>query len=396
MGETELFTVGLGIVTPWKIVDLELREGAVHVHVDFERGARFDGAPVHDTIERTWRHLNFFQFPCYVHARVPRVKRAEGKAEMVPVPWASKGSGFTLQFERWAMGLVRAMPVLAAARELGVPDTRLWRMVRRRVKSAWEATDIGNPTRIGVDETAARRGHDYLSVFVDLDSRRVLFACPGRSGQTLAAFKAFLAARGVETGGIEFSCDMSPAFLSGIQEHFPGARVTLDKFHLVAMLSKAVDATRKEESRRYHALKGTRWLWLKNPAKLTARERLALGTFLSENDYSQTAQAYAFRLQFQEIFRHPKPVAAKLFHAWLDRALESELLHIGKVASTLFRMRDLILNWFDTRISNGVLEGLHSVLQATKNKARGYRNLDNLIAMSYLLHGKLDAPTHTI
>lgn len=396
MRESELFAVGLGVVSPWKIVDLQLLEGEVHVRVDFERGARFDGNPVHDTVERTWRHLNFFQFPCYVHARVPRVKDADGKVEMVLVPWARKGSGFTLQFERLAISLVRQMPVLAAARELGIPDTKLWRILRRHVRAAWEATDIGQPKRIGVDETAARRGHEYITVFVDLDARRVLFACPGRSGESLEKFREFLETRDVDLAGIEFACDMSPAFLRGIREFFPGARVTLDKFHLVALLTKAVDETRKEESRQYRKLKGTRWIWLKNPDNLTDRQREELKAFLIQNDYCQTAQAYGFKLQFQELFRHPRQAAEKILAAWLDRALESGLQHIERAAGTLFRMREFLMNWFDSRISNGVLEGLHSVLQATKNKARGYRNPDNLIAMSYLLHGKLNAPTHSI
>lgn len=397
MRESELFAVGLGIVSPWNIVDLQLLEGEVHVRVDFERGARFEGNPVHDTVERTWRHLNFFQFPCYVHARVPRVKDELGKVSMVQVPWAEGGSGFTLQFERLAISLVRQMPVLAAARELGIQDTRLWRLLRRHVRQAWEATDIGSPRRIGVDETAARRGHDYISVFVDLDAKRVLFACQGRSGAALGEFRAFLLARGQDPGaGLEFVCDMSPAFLSGLREFFPDARITLDKFHLVALLTKAVDETRKEESRRFSQLKGTRWIWLKNPSTLTAAQREELKAFLTQNDYCKTASAYGFKLQFQELFHHQKRAAERLFAAWLDRALESGLRHIERAASTLFRMRELVLNWFDTRISNGVLEGLHSVLQATKNKARGYRNPDNLIAMSYLLHGKLNATTHTI
>ena len=395
MRESELFAVGLGIVSPWKIVKLELLEGEVHVHVDFERGARFDDRPVHDTVDRTWRHLNFFQFPCFVHARVPRVKDPSGKVALVEVPWAGKGSGFTLQFERLAMALVRQMPVLAAARELGIQDTRLWRILRKHVNQAWESTDIGHPFRIGVDETAARRGHDYISVFVDLGEKRVLFACEGRSGVALAQFKAFLESKGVSTSGLDFTCDMSPAYLLGIKEAFPDARITLDKFHLVAMLTKAVDETRKAETKKRRTLLGTRWIWLKNPANLNPDQREKLKAFIAQQANCDTAKAYGFKLQFQELFAYRKATAKRLFEAWLDAALESGLEHIERTATTLFKLRDLVLNWFETKISNGILEGFHSVLQATKYKARGYRNSDNLIAMSYLLHGKLNAITHS-
>ncbi len=366
----------------------------MHLYIDFNRTGRFNGLPIHDTVDRQWRHADFFQYKCLLHAKVPRVKTADGKVETVEVPWARPGSGFTHLFEYQAISLMRQMPVLAAAKRLRVHDTLLWRMLRNWVKRAHEAQDIGVPTRIGVDETAARRGHDYITVFVDLDARRVLYCCEGRSGVALAQFRGFLESKGVDADAhFEFSCDMSPAFLSGIAEAFPNARVTLDKFHLVAMLSKAVDDTRKEEAKRFKELRGTRWLWLKNPGNLTHRQQEDLESFLSENDFSKTAQAYSFRLQFQEIFLERKQTAQRLFDVWLDRALESGLKHVEHVATTFFKMRELILNWFDTRISNGLLEGLHSVLQATKNKARGYKDPQNLIAMSYLLHGKLqDVP----
>lgn len=96
---TELFALGLGLTPPWKIVDIEFIDGEVHIKVDFERGARFGGLEVHDTSERKWRHLNFFKYPCFIHARVPRVIGKDGKVATVQVPWAHAGSGFTMDFE---------------------------------------------------------------------------------------------------------------------------------------------------------------------------------------------------------------------------------------------------------------------------------------------------------
>jgi transposase len=393
--ESELFSLGLGLVSPWKIVVLEFVDGTVYVRVDFERGSKFDGLPVHDTVERSWRHLNFFKYPCVVVCRVPRVKDSDGRVTTVQVPWARSGSGFTMDFEQHALSLMRQMPVLAVARELGERDSRLWRLLCFHVRKAFEAQEIGHPRRIGVDETAAKRGHDYISVFVDLDNKRVLFACEGRSSVALAQFRAFLEFKGASTDGLDFTCDMSPAYLLGIKEAFPDARVTLDKFHLVAMLTKAVDETRKAETRSKRSLAGTRWLWLKSPQNLNSRQQEMLKDFFLEGATCDTAKAYGFKLDFQELFRYKKRAARRLFDAWIAAALESGLKHIEQVARTLSKMKELVLNWFETRISNGILEGFHSVLQATKNKARGYKNPSNLIAMSYLLHGKLDALTHT-
>jgi transposase len=340
--------------------------------------------------------LNFFKYPCFVHARVPRVRDAEGNVRLVQVPWARAGSGFTMDFERHALSLMREMPVLSVSRELGVRDTRLWRLLHFHVERAFEAQDIGHPKRIGVDETASRRGHEYITVFVGLDTRRVLFVTPGRTGVALAQFRFFLESKGASTSGLMFASDLSPAYRSGIREAFPDASITLDKFHLVAMLSKAVDETRRSESRHYSTLYGSRWMWLKNPESLNTKQQHQLRSFLTNYAFSDTAKAYHLKLQFQALFFQQKTIATKLFDAWLDLALESGLKFVEHVATTFFRQRESILNWFETRISNGVLEGLHSVLQTTKNKARGYKNTKNLIAMSYLLHGKLDAITHTI
>jgi transposase len=393
--ESEWFALGLGLVSPWKVVDIEFIEGTVYVHIDFERGAKFEDLPVHDTVERSWRHLNFFKYPCVVKCRVPRVKDTDGSVRTVEVPWARPGSGFTMDFELHALSLMRQMPVLSAARELKVSDTRLWRVLRFHVERSFQAQDIGTPKRIGVDETAARRGHDYISVFVDLDAKRVLFACRGRSGVALALFKTFLDSKGVSTIGLDFTCDMSPAYLQGIKEAFPDARVTLDKFHLVAMLTKAVDETRKAEGKRLRELAGSRWIWLKNPQSLTASQQEELRSFFLQESVCETAKAYGFKLGFQELFSYKQRAARRLFQGWLDAALASGLNHVERVARTLSKMKELVLNWFETRISYGILEGFHSVLQATKNKARGYKDPNNLIAMSYLLHGKLDALTHS-
>ena len=161
MQPSELFALGLGLTPPWKIDDIEFIDGEVHIKVNFEKGAKFDGLPVHDTSERVWRHLNFFKYPCYVHARVPRVTGADGKVSSVQVPWAHPGSGFTSEFEAFALSLVTNMPVSPASRILGVTDTLLWRLLHSYVKRSRKSLDIGQPVRVGDDETADRSTSAY-------------------------------------------------------------------------------------------------------------------------------------------------------------------------------------------------------------------------------------------
>ena len=382
---------------PWKITDLEFIEGEVHIHVDFERGARFGGCEVHDTSDRKWRHLNFFKYACWIHARVPRVKGPGGKVDTVEVPWARPGSGFTMDFEALAIELFSRMPVSSAAQVLGVTDTRLWRLLRGYVSKCREETTYTQPVRVGVDETSARKGHDYVTVFVDLDAKRVLFACQGKDGSALDKFKSFLLERGLAPEKVEsFASDMGPAFISGIQRVFPGATITLDRYHLVALVSRAVDVTRRAETNGQKGRKRTRWLWLKNPSNLNKGERERLKTLLDESVFPLTGKAYGLKLAFQDLFLLSQAESSLAFYEWVAMALCSGVAAMASTAFTLYKHATMILEWFKTRISTGLLEGLHSVLQAAKAKARGYRNPDNLIAMSYLLHGKLKPATHTI
>lgn len=383
--------MGLGLSRPWIVSSSRIEEGELHIDIDFEKGAKFDGCSVHDTVERSWRHLNFWQYPTYLHARVPRVIGPDGKVRQVDVPWARPGSGFTALFEALAITMCRHMPVRRVAIELHMDDMALWRLLERAIESARAKADFSRLTRVGVDETSSRKGHRYITKFVDLDRARVLFACEGKAADTLRRFAEDLVLHGGKVQQIRtFSCDMSAAFLSGIAEYFPKADVVLDKFHLVKMLSEAVDETRRTETKAIKDGKGTRFLWLKNPSKLKPEERDKLQALMGGPAYSQTSEAYRLRLAFQDLFNQSKRKAPRYLATWLDAALESGVKAIEDVAETFFKMRDKILAWFEHRVSNGILEGLNSVLQSAKNRARGYGNPKHMILMSYLLHAKLD------
>lgn len=383
--------MALGLSSPWKVVSSEIVEGELQISIDFEKGSRFNGCPVHDTVERTWRHLNFWQYPTYLTARVPRVKDAQGKVTQVEVPWAQPGSGFTALFEALSLTMMRSMPVSEVARHLMVDDMALWRLLQRSVSLARESLDLSTVTRVGVDETKCRKGHHYISLFVDLDTKRVLFACEGKSASVLSEFKRDLICHGGNPESITtFSSDMSAAFLSGIAEEFKGAKVVLDKFHLVKMVSEAVDETRRSETKKARKAAGNRFLWLKNRSKLSDQQFQDLQTLQEDPAFAKTAEGYRLRLAFQELFMVKERVAEFRLNEWLDEALSCGVQAIEKVAQTFFQKRELILSWFKNRVSNGILEGINSVLQSTKNRARGYANPKHMILVSYLLHGKLD------
>ena len=203
---------------------------------------------MHEAVEKTWRHLDFFQHKAFLPARLPRVRCPEHGVRQVSVPWARPGSGFTLLFEALVLSFAAAMPMAKVAAVTREHDTRIWRLVEHHVHAARDQLDCTGLTRVGVDETSARRGQDYISVFADLDARRVVFATEGRSAETVARFAADLAVHGGDPKKItDTSSDMSAAFISGIGAHLPNARMTFDRYHLAAKLSEAIDTVRRRE-----------------------------------------------------------------------------------------------------------------------------------------------------
>ena len=399
MRDTDLFQLALGITSPW-FVAASAFDGAkkrLDIGVDFKAGSRFacpdckaDGCPVHDTTEKTWRHLDFFQHQAFLTARVPRITCGKCGVKQVGVPWARKGSGFSLLFEALAMTLVTHMPVAAAARLVGEHDTRLWRVVFHYVGEAVARMDLGALRRVCIDETAAKRGHDYISLFVDIDTRRVVFVTDGRDAGTIRQFADHVDAHNSDASRIKEVCiDMSGPFIKGVTENLTEAEITFDKFHVMQLIGRAVDDTRRGESKVRPELKGSRYVWLKNEQNLTsgAKETLAALSKL----HLKTARAYQLRCAFQEVYAQPTRGWAELMlDKWDSWAIRSRIEPIKAVAKTIRRHRDGILAWFDSRIANGLIEGINSLVQAAKAKARGYRNRDTLKAMTYLIAGKLD------
>jgi transposase len=388
--------VGAGAALVGEAQRLRCREAAAG-HPHCPRGSRVAcpgcGAadcPAYDTEETTWRHLNFFQHHAYLHARVPRIDCASCGIKKVSVPWAREGSGFALLFEALIMALVQAMPVKAVARLVGEHDTRLWRVIHHYVDRGRARADFSAVTRLACDETAARRGHDYITLFVDLDRARVLFATEGKDAGTVAAFAADFAAHGGDPGAVAEVCiDMSPAFIKGTADHLPNAAVTFDKFHAVKIINDAVDRVRRAEQKAHGQLTGTRYIWLRNPATLSEKQRATLESLPTRT--LKTARAYQIRLTFQQFYdQSDRMVAAAFLRKWYFWATHSRLAPMIEAARTVKRHWDGILRWFDSKIANGLIEGINSLVQAAKAKARGYRSTRNLKAIVYLLAGKLD------
>lgn len=400
MRDIDLFQAALGLEHPWFVERLEFsrEKRRLDLHLDFKTGGTFScpecgvaGCKAYDTTPKSWRHLNFFQYEAVLHARTPRVRCAKCGVKVVEVPWARPGSGFTLLFEALVLSLARHMPVSAVAELVDEHDTRIWRVLHHYVDVARAEADFSGVSKVGTDETARRSGQSYISLFVDMEDGRLLYATEGRSSATVESFAQDLEAHGGLRENVgEFSIDMSAAYQKGIADSFPLARITFDKFHLVKLVGEAVNKVRIEEQKHRPELKGSHRVWKRNPENLSGKEidisdRLHLpGTNL------KTVRAYHMRLAFQDLWTCQGYEEAEAhLKAWYFWLTHSRLEPMIRVAKTIRQHWDGVLHWFRTRLSNGILENLAGRIQAAKAKARGYRSSRNLITMAYLIAGKL-------
>ena len=328
---------------------------------------------------------------------MPRVDCPDHGVKRAAVPWARPGSRFTLLFEQAALVLVREMPVLAASRFMGITDKRLWRIVDHYVRHAIAGLDLRGVRSIGLDETASKRRHNYVTVFIDMDRRDkpVIFVTPGKGKACVADFRAFMLAHGGEPALVaEVVCDMSPAFLAAATENFPNATLTVDWFHVVQLFTTAVDQVRRAEARQRNFPKAARWAVLKaGDRKLTNDQRTALEE-LKTGGFA-TAEAYRAKEMLRWIRKATTPQAARWrithFINHIDDCLDpSPLLDpVRKALRTFSANLDRIIQRWTSCHSNARLEGLNGIFQAARSRARGYRSTATFITIIYLLAAPL-------
>jgi transposase len=394
-----LFTQALGLVAPWQVdqVIFTPEAGRIDFQVTFSAAVhacpacRTAAQPLHDRLARSWRHLDFFQYEAHLHAAVPRVACAVcDKVTQIPVPWAREGSRFTLLFEALTLMLAPTMSVLAAGRLLRVRSRRLWRVIEHHVNKARAKESHAEVRAIGVDETASKRGQTYITVFHDLDKPRLLFATPGRDKATLGMFATDLTEHGGQPSAItHVSMDMSGSFQAGAAEHFPEAEVCFDRFHVVALGSTALDEVRRAEVKSEPELKGTRWSLHKKPADWTIKQTQTMHWLQRSN--LKTARAWRIKEALRAIYATAKtPDEAKpLLKRWLSWACRCRLEPFKRLGRTITKHLPGVLNGFESGKHNGRVEAMNRALQEARARARGYRRVDNFIAMAYLIAGKL-------
>jgi transposase len=396
----KLFETALGIATPWYVqgVDFDVEQKQLTIQVDFEIGSRFafpgeaGEHPVHDTITKRYRHLNFFQHECFLEVRVPRVRLSDESVRLVEPDWVGKLNGFTLLFEAMILAFCQHLPFAVVARMVNISWYKVNAICTRYVELALEKMDLSELNAIAVDETSCRKGHDYITLFVDMAKRRVVFVTKGKDAETIKAFAGDLQEHNGNPELITVaSIDMSPAFIKGVTDYLPNAEITFDKFHVIAHASSAVDEMRRLEQKTDPSLKKTRWLFLKDRSKLTISQKVALDVLTAQCATKRTARAWLYREELREILNCKQiNVFSDALSQWCTNVMRSKVEPMKTVARMIRNHFDGIVAWARSRQTNGLIEAINGLFQAAKRKARGYTKFSTMRTVLFLIAGKLD------
>jgi len=402
MLESKLFEAALSIQSPWYINDVRFDAvlKRLDIYIDFIKGSTFPSTKsggtehykVKDTSDKTWRHLNFFQHECYLHCRTPRIDKGNNKTETILPPWAGVNSGFTLLFEALVIELCAHMPVHSVCQIINEQDNKIWRLLGKYVDKALEFADHSLVTAVGMDETSRAKGHNYITLFVDMLKGKTIHIAEGKDHKTVEDFVNVLESHNGDRNQVtDASCDMSPAFIKGIEKFLPNASITFDKFHIVKIINQAVDQVRREEAATQPILANARYALLKNEKNLTKKQKKKLEELQLSKLNLKSIRALHIRENFQEIYKASSEDEFNiLLKKWYFWATHSRLEPIKNAAKTIKAHWDGILQWKKSQLNNGILEGLNSVVQAAKAKARGFSTFQNFRIVAFLITGKLD------
>ena len=332
-----------------------------------------------------------------------RVDCPECGVKVEKVPWCDGKNQLTTTYRWFLAGWARRLSWKGVACAFGTTWQNVFRSVKHAVSWGLAHRSLEGIQAIGVDEIQYRRGHKYLTLVyqIDEDCRRLLWAGKDRTAKTLLQFFRMLGKE--RSARLRFVCsDMWKPYLKVIGKKADQAIHVLDRFHIMAKMNKAIDEVRAAEAKRLErdgyepVLKHSRWCLLKREENLTEKQAVKLSELLQYN--LQSVRGRLMREDFQRFWEYLYPAcAAKFLDEWCTRTMRSKIEPMKKVAKTLRRHRELILNWFraEGAISAGIVEGLNNKAKLTMRKAYGFRTVKAIEIALYHQLGDLPEPEFT-
>jgi transposase len=348
---------------------------------------------------RRWRALDLGATLAYVEADAPRVRCREHGVVVCAVPWARHRSRFTRAFEDQTAWLAVHCSKSAVAELMRVSWRTVGGICERVASDAQRERDLlAGLARIGVDEISHRVGQRYLTVVVDHDSGRLVWAGAGRDRKTVERFLDELGQERCKQVEL-VSCDMAGWIAGPVAERLPDAVRCVDPFHVIALATNALDDVRREvwnEARRAghqqlaRDLKGARYALWKNPENLTERQQHKLAWIEQLNQ--PLFRAYLLKEQLRQIYRLPAKDAILLLDGWLKWARRCRLRPFVKLAKTITDQRAGIIAAIQHGLSNARVEAINTQIRLITRRAFGFHSANALIALAMLTLADLCPP----
>ena len=340
---------------------------------------------------RRWRALDLGTTMAFVEAAAPRVRCRRHGVVVCAVPWARHRSKFTRDFEDQAAWLVVNTSKSAVAELMRVAWRTVGGIVERVAAEAQRQNDLlDGLTRIGIDEISHRKGQRYLTVVVDHDTGRLVWAAAGRDRATVESFFDQLGEERCKQIAL-VSCDMAGWISGPVADRLPDAVRCVDPFHVVMLATDALDEIRREvwnEARKAGEvtaakdLKGARYALWKNPENLTGRQQAKLSSIQKTN--ARLYRAYLLKEQLRQIYRLDPEAAIKLLDEWLAWARRCRLEPFVKLARTITKQRAGIVAAIEHGLSNARVEAINTQIRMITRRAFGFHSPGALIALAML------------
>jgi transposase len=347
---------------------------------------------------RRWRSMDLGSLMVFLVTDTHRVVCPEHGVVVAHVPWARHGSRFTLAFEDLACWLATHCNQTVAGGYLRTTWRSIGHVIEGRVTMTDWPVVTAQLKRIGIDEISYRKGQRYLTVVVDHDSGRLVWAAPGRSKETVGRFFDLLGPE--RCAQIEIVTRDAATWISTVvSERCPQAAQCMDPFHVVKWATEAVDAVRRElyrpphywsRSRRTRAVKGARWILLRNRGDLSSKQSAGLAEIQRTN--RPLYRAYLLKEQLRLVFQLPVAEAMRHLDRWLVWARRSQIARFVALAHTITEHRDSIRASIERGASNGRVEAMNTGIRLLARKAYGFHSPDAMIALAMLKHGGLCPP----
>ena len=350
---------------------------------------------------RTWRHLDLGGMLTLLRYAIRRVDCPRCGVKVEKVPWADPGSRFTKPCENQVAYLAQRCDQTTVTKLMRIAWPTVGEIAERVVKRGGltAPAQLDGLTVIGIDELSYRKHHKYVTIVTDHLRGQVVWAAEGKSAETAGGFFAALGPeRCAQLTAV--TLDMSAAFIKAITNCAPAAKLVFDRFHVQRLAHDALDEVRRdllraaEEESERKAIKGTRWALQKNPWNLDADQKKTLQEIRERNE--PLSRAYELKESLRGILdRHQVNVARVKLNEWVDWASRSHLAPFVRVAKTIRKYMDGILEYIRTGFNNGRAEGINNKVRAITKRAYGFHHATSLISMVLLCCGGLHLdPSH--